>query len=234
MFPSVAAALNIEPLVPDEPVALRELWPLLPESAFVPLTADAMLPVLLFSPHGWPEWRGVFSEAEIAWIPRRVKDLYGEDPVRVKEHLDRYPALRESTLKMYRELPIRRFKWASAGPGLCLGVRWRRAVEYFSGSEPLITGDSRTLDDLGVASYRSADDLMVTPAIGSMSTGLHPILALWAVLLGLSALARYAPASWSKMIDIDRSAEANAIEHLLEEAIDSVPTAVLHMLATFK
>lgn len=52
LFPSVVAALDIQPLVPDEPVALRELWPLLPEAAFVPLTADAMLPVLLFSPHG--------------------------------------------------------------------------------------------------------------------------------------------------------------------------------------
>lgn len=36
------------------------------------------------------------------------------------------------------------------------------------------------------------------------------------------------------MIDIDRSAEANAIEYLLKEPIESVPTAVLHMLATFK
>ena len=49
LFPSVAAALNVESLVPDEPVVLRELWPLLPEAAFVPLTADAMLPVLPLS-----------------------------------------------------------------------------------------------------------------------------------------------------------------------------------------
>jgi hypothetical protein len=232
LFPSVAAALGIESLVPDEPVALRELWPLLPESAFVPLTADAMLPMLLFFPHGWPEWRAAFSQAEIAWIPRRVKDLYGEDPARVKEHLDRYPALRESTLQVSQ--PKSRLKWTNAGPGLSLGVRWSRAAESRSGSPPLMLSDSRTRDGLGVVSYRSADDLMVTPAIGSMSMGLHPILALWTVLLALSSLARYAPASWSKMIDIDRSAEANAIEHLLEEAIESVPTAVLHMLATFK
>jgi hypothetical protein len=35
------------------------------------------------------------------------------------------------------------------------------------------------------------------------------------------------------MIDIDRSAEANAIEHFLEEATTSVPAAVLHLLNTF-
>lgn len=85
LFPAVAAALELEALVPDEPIALRELWPLLPESALVPLTTDAMLPVLLFSQQGWPD-AAVFSEAEINWIPRHVKDLYGEDPARVKEH----------------------------------------------------------------------------------------------------------------------------------------------------
>ena len=47
LFPSVAAALGVGCLVPEEPVALRELWPLLPESIRVPLTADALLPVLI-------------------------------------------------------------------------------------------------------------------------------------------------------------------------------------------
>lgn len=75
---------------------------------------------------------------------------------------------------------------------------------------------------------------MITPAIGSMSTVLHPVLVLWAVLLGLSSLARYAPASWSKMIDIDRSAEANAIEHLLEQALITVPATVIHSLNAFR
>jgi YaaC-like protein len=225
LFPSVAAALGIEALVPDEPAALRELWPLLPESASVPLTTDAILPVLLFFPHGLPT-ASVFSQAEIAWIPRRVKDLYGEDPVQLKEHLDRYPALKESRLQVSG--PMGRLEWTSAGPGWSLGVEWR------SGTPPLMLHDNRTLKDLGVASYRSDDDFVVTAAIGSMSVGLHPILALWVVLLGLSSLARYEPATWSKMIDIDRSAEANAIEHLLEEAIASVPAAVLHMLSTFK
>ena len=41
-----------EALVSGKPVALRELWPLLPETAFIPVTADAMLPVLMFSQAG--------------------------------------------------------------------------------------------------------------------------------------------------------------------------------------
>jgi hypothetical protein len=225
LFPSVAAALDIESLVPDESVALRELWPILPESLFAPLTTNVMLPVLLFSPHAWPEG-APFSQAEIAWIPRRVKDAYGDDPVRVKEHLDHYPALRESRPQVSR--PMGRLEWASTGPGLRLGVEW------CSGPPPLSLSDNRTLNELGVASYRFVGDFVVTPVIGSMSTGLHPILALWAVLLGLSSLARYEPAAWSNMIDIDRSPEASAIEHLLEEAMESVPAAVFHLLTTFK
>jgi hypothetical protein len=115
-----------------------------------------------------------------------------------------------------------------AGPGMGLSVEWR------SGSPPLMLFDTKTLSDLGVACYRSADESVVTPAIGSMATDLHPFLALWAVQLALSSLARYEPATWSKMIDIDRSAEANAIERFLEEAKTSVPAAVLHLLNTFR
>ena len=49
LFPSVAAVLGVGCLVPYEPVALRELWPLLPETVLVPPTADALLPVLPLS-----------------------------------------------------------------------------------------------------------------------------------------------------------------------------------------
>jgi hypothetical protein len=36
------------------------------------------------------------------------------------------------------------------------------------------------------------------------------------------------------MIDVGFSAEASAIEHLLEEAIKSVPAVVLYLLTTLK
>jgi hypothetical protein len=226
LFPSVAAALGTGCLVRGEPVALRDLWPLLPESIQVPLTADILPSVLMFSQDGWPEAR-VFSGATIAWIPAGVKDLYGDDPARVQEHLSRYPALRECTLRLPQ--PAGRAEWSSPSPfGLSLDVQW------VTGSPPQLLHARRTLDDLGVMTCKAADDYVITPAIGSMSAGLHPFLALWAVLLGLSSLARYEPAAWSKMIDIDKSAEANAVENLLNEAINSVSEAALHLLAGFQ
>jgi len=226
LFPAVASALDVEALVADEPVVLRDLWPLLPEAAFAPLTAEALFPVLLFFPEKWLE-ADTFSAAQVSWIARRVRDLYGDDGARVKAHLDHYPALRSSLLRESGP-PDRGLGWSSVGPGLTLEIEWR------SGPPGPGRLDRKTLDDLGVARYRSDDDFVITPAIGSMSTGLHPFLALWAVLLALSSLARYEPARWSKMIDIDRSSEANAIEHLLEESTDSVPSAALHILTAFK
>jgi len=111
LFPSVAAALGIGCLVPGAPVALRELWPLLPESVLVPLTADALLPVLMFSQAGWPE-ATVFTGAQIGWIPGRVKDLYGDDPARVQEHLILYPALKECTLRLSQGGVVEPRPWA--------------------------------------------------------------------------------------------------------------------------
>ena len=224
LYPAVASAMGAEALVPDEPVALRELWPVLPETADVPLTAGAMLPALIFSQDSWPE-EDAFVRADIDWIPRQVHDLSGQDRARVQAHLDSYPALRSSRLR--RSQPMGGLDWRSEKRGMGLSVEWRD-------STPLALADAKTLEDLAVARYRSADDTFVTPAIGSMATGLHPFLALWAVMLALSSLARYEPATWSKMIDIDQSAEANPIEHLLEETIASVPAAVLYLLTTFR
>lgn len=108
------------------------------------------------------------------------------------------------------------------------------AVEWTNGDPPPLQGHYyKTLDAVGVARYRSAGDLIVTPAIGSMTEGLHPFLALWAVSLALSSLARYEPVAWSKMIDIDRSAEANSIENLLDAMLESIPVASLYLLNSF-
>ncbi|WP_433274708.1 YaaC family protein [Actinosynnema sp. CS-041913] len=118
------------------------------------------------------------------------------------------------------------------GHGFTLEVRWLTGETWRTGETPLRVSEPRTLADLGVIAYRSADDLVVTPTLGTMANGLHPFLALWSTLLALSSLARYEPASWSKLINIDRSAEANPIEHFLDEAVNSIAQTVRHVLTT--
>ena len=127
-------------------------------------------------------------------VPQADTDLRRVHPGRVSGREHRHPA----GIRLVLEV-----EWSSPGLGLRLQVQW------LSGSPPLMLHDKQTLDDLGVASYKAADDFVVTPTIGSMSTGLHPFLALWSVLLGLSSLARYEPAAWSKRIDIDKSTESH-------------------------
>ncbi|MEV6548758.1 hypothetical protein AB0M57_08590 [Streptomyces sp. NPDC051597] len=75
--------------------------------------------------------------------------------------------------------------------------------------------------------YRGPSDSYAFPALGSMTGPVHPLLAWWAVLFGLSILARYEPASWAEIIDIDSSSAANAVEYLLDQAIVVVPHMAL-------
>jgi hypothetical protein len=75
------------------------------------------------------------------------------------------------------------------------------------------------------------EELFITPALGKMTGPLHPILAWWAVLLALSSLARYEPANWAKMIDVNSSPHATAVEHLLHSAVDQIPQILLSMLS---
>jgi YaaC-like Protein len=40
-------------------------------------------------------------------------------------------------------------------------------------------------------------------------------------------LVRYEPENWARMARIDASRDANVIEHLLDEALDVVPSIIL-------
>lgn len=214
LFAKTAEAMGLEPLRPDERVTLDLLWQLLPEAIFYPLTPDPMQSVLCFLPYGMPDTR-LFAQAGIAWIPPCVEERLGGDSARVKEHFNRYPSLQGCEFATLPP-PSNGVAWQGSGKLLELRAYWR-------------TGQA-TVSELGVFCYRSDEDFVITPPVGSMSAGLHPILALWAVLLALSSLARYEPGAWSKLIDIDRSAEANAIEHLLDEAIGSLPAVIVRAL----
>lgn len=223
LFISLAEAIGTEGPPSGEPITLGDLWPLLPETAETPLIADVEFPALLFMPTNWPS-AFPFGLAEVHSIPRHVKERCGGNREQVIAYLQHYPSLRDARIP---SSPIfREVSWEEAGPGFGLKLEWRDSSEFR-------LPEHKTLSDLHACSYRSDDDIFVTPALASMTEGLHPMLALWAVLFGLSSLARYEPASWGRICDIDQSSEANAIEHLLDEALTSVPAAVLHQLEKF-
>jgi hypothetical protein len=78
--------------------------------------------------------------------------------------------------------------------------------------------------------YRGDDERYVYPALGGSDTPLYPLLAWWAILFALSMLARYQPASWTKHLDVDSSADAVPLENALSEALDTCPQLILHAI----
>ncbi|MFJ8540286.1 YaaC family protein [Streptomyces sp. NPDC093591] len=64
------------------------------------------------------------------------------------------------------------------------------------------------------------------PVLGSMKRELHPLMAWWAVLYTLSMLARYEPAAWGALINVDNSKFAVPIERLLEHAFNHLPVLI--------
>lgn len=52
----------------------------------------------------------------------------------------------------------------------------------------------------------------------------------WALLFGLSMLARYEPAGWNAMLDLDNGRLSSRLMRLMDAAVDVVPELVLKAL----
>ena len=57
-----------------------------------------------------------------------------------------------------------------------------------------------------------------------------PLMLWWALLIGLSSLARYEPAAWTAAIDLDASDPAVSLERVLDIAAERVPKRILTSL----
>jgi hypothetical protein len=57
-----------------------------------------------------------------------------------------------------------------------------------------------------------------------------PLMLWWALLIGLSSLARYRPAAWTAAIDLDQSALAVSLERVLDVATARLPWRIFQAL----
>jgi hypothetical protein len=71
-----------------------------------------------------------------------------------------------------------------------------------------------------ISTYRGSPVALPSPPAGDRS--MHPLMIWWAILYGLSMLARYEPTSWTKLIDVNASPSAVPIEFLLDIALESI------------
>jgi hypothetical protein len=218
LFQALAAVLDFPPLVEKERVRLADLWPLVPESIEAPLDIDETLSAILLWPGEWPQHNSLYS-VELGWIRNAVPRLYGQDMQAVERHFAHYPALRGLSWTVAQNLA-----WRDNGYTTGLDVHF----EMTNGDRPAVISSGSRLG----ARYcgQVSAEVVITPSLGTMNGPLHPILAWWAVLLALSSLARYEPASWAKTIDVNASSHATAVEHLLDEAILRIPRMLLSML----
>lgn len=104
-----------------------------------------------------------------------------------------------------------------------------RAVPYGSTKDGLRTDEAVYIAESEPCARRLRESLVLMPAwlpgVGSMD----PLLAWWVLLYALSMVTRYKPVEWTKIIDVNNSANAVAIETVLDKALEAIPA---HLLAT--
>ena len=217
-FQLLAAVLG-SPTLPGC-VALRQLVISLPEGVEVPPTGTAeMCGAAVLERHDGQDLWQQFTEttgrvAKLAHLPLRLAATDVADVER--EVVERYPALRDfHVIADHHQCPeIPHAVVLLEPPGL------RLSLSYHRGGRPLTHDEMRGMMRFGPRSYAdvSGRQLWISPALPGNTGPLHPLLTWYAVLFGLSELARYQPTKWAQAIDVNRSADATALEHLMDSA----------------
>ncbi len=78
--------------------------------------------------------------------------------------------------------------------------------------------------------HRISDQRWLRPDLNDAGDCLLPLMTWWALLYGLSMLARYHPAEWTAALRLDDSPEAVPLQAALDEALSAVPQFVLWAL----
>jgi hypothetical protein len=78
--------------------------------------------------------------------------------------------------------------------------------------------------------YRRVHYRWLRPGVGPQRDYLKPLCAWWILLYGLSMVARYEPAEWAEVLEVNRSDLAVAVESLLDTAMLIIPQLVLEAI----
>lgn len=214
------------------PTRLGDLWPLLSETARHPLpgSGDDRSLVVSADVTGWAT--GI-PTVRVLEIPDRFTEQVGPEPPygggigadysaqakALDRYLSRYPTLSDRSAFTADGQPI---GLQPHGDGTCsVNFRWPIAALTKYPSP----------DALGASvGIRSRGCWRVYPTLDGGDRPVHPLLVWWAVLFRLSMLARYEPEEWAAVTDVNDSADAVPIEHLLDVAMAAVPELLFHVL----
>ncbi len=107
----------------------------------------------------------------------------------------------------------------------------RDGVRGIGLSWPIAEQGVRGYRALEVVATRVGDLYYLRPGLGKDGGEISVLMSWWAVLLGLSSLARYEPASWRAGLDSDSSPISSLLEETLDHAQERVPQLIRWALA---
>ncbi len=88
----------------------------------------------------------------------------------------------------------------------------------------------RRVDDIA-PTYVPEDRRYLLPSLGGSPAPLPTLMSWWLLLFGLSTQARYEPAEWAAVMDVDTSEWAAPLEHALDTALVVLPQLVVEGLS---
>lgn len=199
------------------PVEIGALWASLPE--LVQTADEERWPVAAAV---WPRYlergvtlklmRGLETVVNFSPMPQSVED--------VRSLMESYPSAGDD--------------WRIQQPVGALNMTPVTVATPIGIGVPVVWGDAETdirqkLEDVA-PEYRFRDEHWLRPGVGSNRDLLSPLMAWWALLFGVSILARYHPGEWVRALDPDKSKLAAPIGEALDEALTAVPHLLLEAL----
>jgi len=197
---------------------LGQLWAAIPDLARTPLPSGA-----------WPKALRVVpvSIGQLAYAPAKTAvadvlfDPLPTSPADATDRLKRYPAAAPAVIATVPGAPqVMITGYTDHGHGIRV---------YFSLAESEQPIPQITILDSRASEYRFYNQRWLIPALLEGQV-LSPLMLWWALLFGLSMLARYHPDAWVSALEVDRSQLAVPLEDVLDLAQSAVPHLVLEAL----
>ncbi|WP_328493496.1 YaaC family protein [Streptomyces sp. NBC_00414] len=221
-FVKVSEVLD-SPVWEKDPLSLEDVWDLLPPNLSYPLTTRDRLTPLYTDEGSVNEGDHSLLSVFVCNIPDRVVKAGTRETL--ADFLTAYPAVvRHESYRNVGEAALPFYVRYDHGGGQ-LAMNWLMPKGVGTGFDGMATMAERQAH-LRTLTRGYAGSRYFLPVLGSMKRELHPLMAWWAVLYTLSMLARYEPAVWNTLINVDSSKYAVPIERLLERAFNHLPVLI--------
>lgn len=210
-FTGVARATGSE--VFAKAADIDTLWASLPEVFdLLPFEKERVVPLLLVPDD--------LSHAVRAWD--RFGGLivgYDEEPESLAPYLtEHFPTCTDVQALRFRNLPTIPEHDTPYGPGISM---------WWPPQDTNVSGHLRTLDRVAPGSGEYGPR-WIRPGVGDVA--MSQLMTWWALLFGLSMVARYEPGGWVSALDYDSSVLAAPLEQLLDTGLEVLPDLVLGAL----